>query len=62
MGKRVLVTQARDFMGPALVEVFREHGAIVATGTPEQIASCKASHTGNYLRASLAADRERHAA
>jgi 2-keto-3-deoxy-L-fuconate dehydrogenase len=28
----VLVTQARDFMGPALVEVFREHGATVATG------------------------------
>jgi 2-keto-3-deoxy-L-fuconate dehydrogenase len=32
VGKRVLVTQARDFMGPALVDVFREHGAIVATG------------------------------
>ena len=32
MGRRVLVTQARDFMGPALVEGFLEHGAIVATG------------------------------
>ena len=32
VGRRVLVTQARDFMGPGLVEVFREHGAIVATG------------------------------
>ena len=31
-GKRVLVTQALDFMGPALVEGFLEHGAIVATG------------------------------
>ena len=31
-GKRVLVTQARDFMGPALVEGFREHGAEVFTG------------------------------
>ena len=31
-GKRVLVTQALDFMGPALVEGFQEHGAIVVTG------------------------------
>lgn len=31
-GKRVLITQARDFMGPGLVEVFREHGATVITG------------------------------
>ncbi len=28
-GKRVLITQADDFMGPALVEVFRECGADV---------------------------------
>jgi NAD(P)-dependent dehydrogenase (short-subunit alcohol dehydrogenase family) len=28
-GKRVLITQASEFMGPALVEVFREHGAEV---------------------------------
>ena len=28
-GKRVLVTQAGDFMGPVLAEVFREHGATV---------------------------------
>ena len=33
VGKRVLVTQALDFMGPALVEGFREHGATVVTGT-----------------------------
>ena len=32
LGKRVLVTQALDFMGPALVEGFREHGAAVVTG------------------------------
>jgi 2-keto-3-deoxy-L-fuconate dehydrogenase len=28
-GKRVLITQADAFMGPALCEVFREHGATV---------------------------------
>ena len=28
-GKRVLVTQASDYMGPAIVELFREHGAEV---------------------------------
>ena len=28
-GKRVLVTQARDFMCPALCDVLVEHGAIV---------------------------------
>jgi len=28
-GRRVLITQASEFMGPVLVEVFREHGAIV---------------------------------
>ena len=26
-GKRILVTQAADYMGPAIVELFREHGA-----------------------------------
>jgi len=29
-------------------------GRVVATGTPEQIAACKASHTGRYLKAHLA--------
>ena len=29
IGKRVLVTQAGDYMGPATVELFREHGAEV---------------------------------
>ena len=28
-GKRVLITQANDFMGPVLCEVFRELGATV---------------------------------
>ena len=28
-GKRVLVTQAADYMGPATVELFAEHGAEV---------------------------------
>ena len=32
-GKRVLVTQANDFMGPATVEVFREEGAEVTADT-----------------------------
>jgi len=39
-GRRVLITQASEFMGPVLVEVFREHGAIVVAddgplGAPE---------------------------
>ena len=28
-GKRILITQAADYMGPATVELFREHGAEV---------------------------------
>lgn len=30
-GKRILITQAQDFMGPVLCEVFREEGAEVMT-------------------------------
>ncbi len=30
-GKRVLVTQSNDFMGPVTVELFREHGADIFT-------------------------------
>ena len=30
-------------------------GEIVATGTPEEVAACRASHTGRYLKARLAA-------
>jgi excinuclease ABC subunit A len=29
-------------------------GEVVVTGTPEDVAKCKASHTGRYLRAHLA--------
>ena len=32
-------------------------GTVVATGTPEQIAEVEASHTGRYLRATLAEGR-----
>ena len=32
-GKRVLLTQAEDYMGPATIEVFREHGAEVIADT-----------------------------
>jgi excinuclease ABC subunit A len=34
-------------------------GRIIAQGTPEQVAANKASHTGRYLRAALAAARAR---
>jgi NAD(P)-dependent dehydrogenase (short-subunit alcohol dehydrogenase family) len=33
-GKRVLVTQSNDYMGPATIELFREHGAeVIADGS-----------------------------
>lgn len=32
-GKRVVVTRAEDFMGPATIEVFEEHGATVVADT-----------------------------
>ena len=32
-GKRVLITQANDFMGPATVDVFRREGASIITST-----------------------------
>ena len=34
-----------------------EGGAIVATGTPEQVAQVQGSHTGRYLRETLAVGR-----
>jgi 2-keto-3-deoxy-L-fuconate dehydrogenase len=37
-GKRVLITQAAEFMGPALCEVFAEHGADVIPDTSSLIA------------------------
>jgi 2-keto-3-deoxy-L-fuconate dehydrogenase len=36
-GKRVLITQAAEFMGPALCEVFAEHGAQVIADTSSLI-------------------------
>jgi 2-keto-3-deoxy-L-fuconate dehydrogenase len=32
-GKRILVTQANEFMGPALCEVFAEQGAVIVAST-----------------------------
>ncbi len=42
--KRVLVTQAEDFMGPATVDVFREEGAaVIADSRPlDTAAACRA--------------------
>ena len=34
-GKRVLITQADEFMGPALCEVFAEQGAVVVASTAD---------------------------
>ena len=36
-------------------------GRIVATGTPEQVASCKKSYTGRFLKPLLERDRARMA-
>jgi excinuclease ABC subunit A len=35
-------------------------GEVVATGTPEEIAACKASHTGRFLKAHLRASSRTH--
>jgi NAD(P)-dependent dehydrogenase (short-subunit alcohol dehydrogenase family) len=34
-GKRVLLTQADDYMGPATIEVFEEHGATIIADTSD---------------------------
>ena len=31
LGKRVLITQADDYMGPATADLFRAEGAVVTT-------------------------------
>jgi NAD(P)-dependent dehydrogenase (short-subunit alcohol dehydrogenase family) len=36
-GKRVLITQSDDFMGPVLVQAFSEHGAVVTADTSSLI-------------------------
>ncbi|REJ72479.1 MAG: short-chain dehydrogenase, partial [Proteobacteria bacterium] len=33
IGKRVLITQAEDYMGPAIAELFAEHGAEIVADT-----------------------------
>jgi excinuclease ABC subunit A len=38
----------------------RGGGEVVVTGTPEEIAACKASHTGAFLKAHLAAGAKRN--
>ena len=59
-GKRILVTQARDFMGPMLCEVLREHGAMVHTSdaslVPVQAAASEVAAAGaiDILIANLA--------
>ena len=61
LGKRVLVTQADDYMGPATLELFREHGAEVLADTsdlrdPERAAELVAeAGTLDVLVANLAA-------
>lgn len=34
-GKRVLVTQAEEYMGPAIIELFSEHGAVIIADTTD---------------------------
>ena len=36
-GKRVLVTQAKDYMGPDTIELFREEGAEVIRHSAEHV-------------------------
>lgn len=61
-GKRVLVTQANDYMGPATIELFREHGAEVIADasdlTKPGAVQNLVSETGHIdvLIANLAAD------
>ncbi len=64
-GKRVLITQCEDFMGPVLCDVFRTHGAeVIANGqmladprAAEQIVA--AAGTVDVLIANLAVPRPR---
>ena len=47
----------RSFQNPSRAALEREIRAMLATGTPEQIAAFEASHTGRYLRDVLAVGR-----
>ncbi len=51
------VIKTADYIIDLGPEGGEEGGAIVATGTPEQVAQIEASHTGRYLRATLAEGR-----
>jgi len=44
LNKRVLVTQATEYMGPAIVELFREEGALVVASTEDLRAPEAAAH------------------
>lgn len=35
-GKRVLITQAEDYMGPDTIELFREHGAEIIADSSDR--------------------------
>lgn len=67
-GKRVLVTQARDYMGPDTIALFREHGAdiiaddsdLTVDGAVEELVA-KAGHI-DVLVANLAAPAGRYRA
>ena len=44
-GKRVLVTQADDYMGPATIEVFREEGAeVIADNSFDAARTLRGTH------------------
>ena len=51
------VLKTADYIIDLGPEGGEDGGLIVATGTPEQVAQIDASHTGRYLRATLAQGR-----
>ena len=44
------VIKVADYLIDLGPEGGSEGGTVVATGTPEQVAACEASYTGQYLR------------
>ena len=34
-GKRILLTQADEYMGPAIIDLFSEHGAVIVADTTD---------------------------
>jgi excinuclease ABC subunit A len=51
------VIKTADYIVDLGPEGGEDGGHVVATGTPEQVAQMDASHTGRYLRATLAEGR-----